>query len=757
MPCPFLQLLSALRARLRRIQRPPFLAGRRLPRPPRWALMALAILLTLSGLGGTALPLAPVAPPFTGVAANPLPENSADLTPNVIYQVTIDRFFDGDPSNNNPAGDTGLYSADHTNWHAYWGGDLVGLTEKLPYIAGLGVGAIWLSPVVENIHTPLYYNDLPLPQAGYDGSWARDDYQIDPHLGTWADFDQLVQSAHTMGIKVIIDFVANNSNPTSGGDQGNLYQDGKLVASYTNDTANWFHHNGTISNANDLYSDEYQSLDDLADLAQENPQVDAYLKGAIQRFLNHGVDGIYLDAVKYMPGGWLRSLNDFVEAQGPHFMVGNWPSVGTSDPLHTAQLRFANTSGIALSDFSMYNAIHNVFIGNADMQELAAAQQEINQDFLWPDDQPLFIDSLDTSRFLSLTPRHDLLHEALAFTLTSPGIPIISYGTEQYLYNTTDGGSAPYNHPMMSSFDTNTPAYQLISRLAQMRQTNPALAYGSIRTLAITHDVYLYERQFFNNSVIVAINRSSTQSATLAALATHLPTGRYSDVLGGQFGGGALLVNPDSTMRSLNLKPGEVAVWQFTAAEPATPQLGNIGPELTHPGDHLVLDGEGFGTLKAGGTVEIGPYTAPVLTWTAHSITVETPNLPGGLYTLRVCPFAEPCSNRLLARIDSGPQVPVTFTVGNVPQTIPSDQVYLTGDVYELGSESVAKTVAIPLLGPHSPIWFVLASVPACQTIHFHFYILHADGTRTDESGPEHTYTTPCSSFSSRETVAWQT
>lgn len=755
---------SSLRARLGALQHvratrlTRLLARRRLPGPARWVLVALVIVLALTGLGASALPLAPVAPPFNGVAANPLPENSADFTPDVVYQVMVDRFFDGIPSNNDPPGDTGLYSADHSNWHAYWGGDLAGLTEKLPYIAGLGTTAIWISPVVDNVHTPLYYNGSPLPQAGYHGYWARDDYQIDPHLGTWADFDRFVQTAHGMGIKIIIDFAANHANPTSGGDLGNLYQDGKLVASYTNDTAGWFHHNGSVFNFDDPYSDEYQNLYDLADLAQENPQVDAYLKGAIKRFLDHGVDGIRMDAVKHIPGpsgGWLRTLNDFVEAQGPHYMVGEWPSVGISDLLHKAQLRFANNSGMALLDFSMYNAMQNVFISDDGMQELAGTQQEINQDFLWPNDQPLFIDNHDNPRFLNQTLRHDLLHEALAFTLTSPGIPIIYYGTEQYLYNNTDGGNDPYNRPMMPGFSTTTPAYQLISRLAHLRHTNPALAYGGIRTLYVDHDLYIYERQFFNNVVIVAINRNDTNTASLDLLATHLPSGRYNDVLGSQFSGGDLLVNPDGSTRRLTLQPSEIAAWQFTAAEPATPELGNVGPELTRPGDQVVLDGEGFGNLKAGSTVEIGAYTAPILGWTAHSITAEVPNLPGGLYTVRVCPFAEPCSNRLLERIDSGPQVPVTFTVGNVPETTPADHVYLTGDAYELGNESVDKNVAIPLLGPNPPVWFVLASAPACRTIHFHFFILHSDGTRTDESGPEHAYTTPCSG-TSFETVAWQ-
>ncbi len=744
---------SGSAARLRRFARVP-----RLSRPLRWTLVILIIVLAVLGLEASAQPLPPSAPPFGGVASNPPPENSVDFKPDVIYQVVVDRFFDGDPSNNDPPGDTGLYSANQSNWHAYWGGDLAGVTQKLPYIAGLGATAIWISPVVDNVHSPLFYNGSPLPNAGYHGYWARDDYQLDPHVGTWADFDRLVQAAHQMGIKIVIDFAANHSNPNSGGDGGNLYQDGKLVANYNNDTDGWFHHNGGILNFDDLYSDEYENLFDLADLAQENPQVDAYLKGAITRFLQHGVDGIRFDAVKHMPGGWLTTVNDMIQAEGPHYLVGEWPSSGIADPLHTSQLRFANTTGMALLDFSMNAAIDNVFETGDSMLELDGTQQHIYQDFLWPLDQPLFIDNHDNPRFLNKQLRHDLLHEALAFTLTAPGIPIIYYGTEQYLFDNTNGGSDPYNRPMMTKFDTTTPAYQLISALGHLRHNNPALAYGSLRTLSLSQDVYVYERQFGKNVVVVALNRSQTEAAPIASLATHLPTGRYRDLLGGQFGGGDLLVGADGSTHSLTLQPSEIATWQFTAAEPGAPLLGSVGPEQTHPGDELILDGEGFGSTAEGGRVEIGSSVAPVQSWTAHSITVQVPQLAGGLYTLRVCPFAEPCSNRLVAQVNSGAQVGVTFTVQGLPELSPADHVYLTGNTVELGNETTDKNMAVgPLIGPILDHFskFLLVSVPACRALSYHFFIVHNDGTQTVEGGPEHTIVVPCTGETSM-TALWQ-
>src|SRR5688572_11037443 len=70
---------------------------------------------------------------------------AADFKREVIYQIITDRFFDGSISNNNPAQSSGLYDSTKTNWRAYWGGDLAGIQQKMSYLAGMGVTAIWIS------------------------------------------------------------------------------------------------------------------------------------------------------------------------------------------------------------------------------------------------------------------------------------------------------------------------------------------------------------------------------------------------------------------------------------------------------------------------------------------------------------------------------------------------------------------------------------------------------------------------------------
>jgi glycosidase len=376
-------------------------------------------------------PSVPVTKTPVATVSSAVTLNRADFKSDVIYQVVLDRFFDGDPKNNDPPGDTGLYDATRTNWKEYWGGDLAGLTQKIPYIAGMGVSAIWLSPVVENVHKLVNGTD-----AGYHGYWARDFYRIDPHLGTWANFDTLVSTAHASGIKVIIDFAANHSNPDNTGEFGSIYKDGVYQAAYNNDPNNWFHHNGTMTNADDQYNAEYYNLADLADFAQENPAVDSYLKGAMQVFLNHHIDGIRLDAVKHMPGptgGWLRTFNDTIEAQGPHYTVGEWSLGDTNDPTYHSAVRFANQSGNAILNFPLYVALDNVYALGHSARELDGMISQEEHDFTWLNDQANFLDNHDKQRFLTLNKSKDALHQGLTVTMAAPGIPIIYYGTEWQL------------------------------------------------------------------------------------------------------------------------------------------------------------------------------------------------------------------------------------------------------------------------------------------------------------------------------------
>ena len=110
-----------------------------------------------------------------------------------IYQIVTDRFFDGNPTNNNLEG-----TYNPSDPEMVHGGDFQGIEQKLDYIKALGATAIWISPVVLNANGEFH---------GYAGI---DFFQVAPHWGGLADLQHMIQSAHARGLLVIDDIVINH-------------------------------------------------------------------------------------------------------------------------------------------------------------------------------------------------------------------------------------------------------------------------------------------------------------------------------------------------------------------------------------------------------------------------------------------------------------------------------------------------------------------------------------------------------------------
>jgi glycosidase len=140
----------------------------------------------------------------------------------VLYFAIPDRFNDGDPTNN--CGDfAGVCVANDTQANVlthgylpgdkgyYHGGDIEGLRQKLPYLEELGISAIWVGPIYANKTVQEDSTNLYGHSSGYHGYWILDFLRVDPHLGTNAQFEQLVDEAHARGIKVFMDIVTNHT------------------------------------------------------------------------------------------------------------------------------------------------------------------------------------------------------------------------------------------------------------------------------------------------------------------------------------------------------------------------------------------------------------------------------------------------------------------------------------------------------------------------------------------------------------------
>jgi glycosidase len=188
-------------------------------------LSTLALLALLFSLA----PLAP--PPALAQPGTPQEPSDAELVrdpirnPNqsrVFYFVMPDRFANGDTSNDFgglPGGSTDADVLRHgfapTRKGYYHGGDLKGLMARLDYLKGLGISAIWMTPMFKN--RPVQANnggvptDLNTASAGYHGYWITDFTQIDPHFGTNAELEQVIDEAHARDMKVFFDIITNHT------------------------------------------------------------------------------------------------------------------------------------------------------------------------------------------------------------------------------------------------------------------------------------------------------------------------------------------------------------------------------------------------------------------------------------------------------------------------------------------------------------------------------------------------------------------
>lgn len=152
---------------------------------------------------------------------NEIEVNKVDATPIVespfvweganLYFLLTDRFNNGDTSN-----DINFDRTKKTGkLRGFEGGDIKGITQKIKegYFSDLGINAIWMTPIVEQIHggtdegTGVTY--------GFHGYWTKDWTAIDPNYGTKEDLHELVSEAHKKGIRILLDAVINHTGPVT--------------------------------------------------------------------------------------------------------------------------------------------------------------------------------------------------------------------------------------------------------------------------------------------------------------------------------------------------------------------------------------------------------------------------------------------------------------------------------------------------------------------------------------------------------------
>jgi alpha-amylase len=344
--------------------------------------------------------------------------SSAFSREDLIYFVLIDRFSDGDSSNN----DFSDYSDNPKDLKHYLGGDLQGIIDQLDYIKGLGTTTLWLSPVVEN------------EPFGYHGYWTKDFYAVNPHFGDMETLKTLVDEAHKRDIKVLLDYIVNHTG----------YQHPWLLDPEKKD---WFHNNGTITNFNDQEQVETYNLAGLPDLNTENPQVKDYIFENVLWWIDQtGVDGLRLDTVRHVPIEFWNEFSHHIKSKYPDFyLLGEvWKnSASLLESYHQVGLD-------GLTNYSLYNGIENTFKLYGDANTLKISLNNENK-FTNPQLNGIFLDNHDVSRLMSRSSKFgdSYLKQGLTFIMTYPAMPIIYYGTEIGL----EGKEDPDNRRLMDFED----------------------------------------------------------------------------------------------------------------------------------------------------------------------------------------------------------------------------------------------------------------------------------------------------------------
>ena len=463
--------------------------------------------------------------------------SEAEFRQEFIYFIIVDRFHDGTADEEERAGTwdrgakAGLLDKTWTQWGKYWGGNLQGVIDRIGYLQALGVTAVWLSPLFEQV------DDMQFDRAPMHGYWTKDFKRINPRflrqgdspsLNQSATLKDLVQALHAAGIKLILDVVCNHSSPDINGSKGVVYDDGVLLADFNNDHNNFYHHNPEITD----WENEYQLINHemcgLATFNERNIAFRNYIKSAIKNWLDVGVDALRVDTLKHMPiWFWQEFCTDIKRHKPDTFLFGEY---GFSKPWEERSVRYANDSGMSILDFGLCDGIRFALSGR-EPGGFHLVEQVLSYDHVYRRANELvtFIDNHDMPRFLSIVADARKLPLALVLLMTLRGVPCLFYGTEQGLHDDTNGGEDPYNRPMMERWDQGGELYRLLAQLAALRRRNRALTMGSHQQRYVSNDLYAYSRHYRDSAVLMAVNQGPATALTLPHCG--LPDGTYRCLL----------------------------------------------------------------------------------------------------------------------------------------------------------------------------------------------------------------------------------
>lgn len=388
-----------------------------------------------------------------------------------IYFMMVDRFNNGDSKNDKDVNTTDL--------QAYNGGDLKGITKRLDYIQDMGFTSILLTPVVDN------------EEDGYHGYWTKDFYKVEEHFGSMADMKELVKEAHKRDMKVILDFVAG-------------YTGSKNPWLFDKQKQGWYQQEQGENEQIQII--EESPLAGLPHLNFENEEVRKFLINNAKWWVQQtDIDGFRLEDMQSVPKDfWGAFVRGVKAVKQDFFFIGD---VSTVDASSVAE--YQNMGIDSFLNISSYKNMTKVF------SQTGQSPNELYKD--WKSDQVVypnpyllgnFLDNQNTKRFTRVALEEKQypptrLRLALAYLFTSPGIPIMYYGTEIAL----DGGDPPDNRRLMD-FKTDADFLKYISKLGELRKQLPSLRRGTFEMVYDKGGMSVFKRTYQEETTIIALNNT---------------------------------------------------------------------------------------------------------------------------------------------------------------------------------------------------------------------------------------------------------
>ena len=631
-----------------------------------------------------------------GMAAQPLSIRAAEgLEGESIYQIMVDRFYDGDPSNNATGEAFRNTENNEEDFRYMHGGDWQGIIDKIDYIKGMGYTAIWISPVADpqlwgvpdknGKQWPTAYHGYNV----YDPNRANRYFGAEDEQASKEKLKELVDVCHKNGIKVILDVVPNHVGDYLQGTGYNAHyiRESSSLKSGTQvqpadpfNVISWYHNLGDIDfdkehphNDSSTAMLENHDLGGLDDIDFDNPEAKKAIFDSIKYWIDYtGADGARVDAAKCMSPKTIHELEEYIGVPtfGENFdmdvdFVSKW--VGDN-----------GESGML--DFPLFQAIVNDFAHgrNFDNTDEISLKTIFNQDGMYGDhvnQMVTFIDNHDRNRFLTEA-GGDIykMKNALAFIYTCRGIPTVFQGTEQNKGNANgrliDGIADTWNRWDMQKkdydgnvvadyFNTNTGTYKLIAKLDCLRKKYVALREGTQREMWSSPHYYAFSRRMDEGKdegqeIICAFNNSN-----------------------------------DTITNTMQIR-AESSIAAGTVLE-------------------NVFDSSDVVTVSGARTVSV--------------------SVPGNSY--KIYKVAE----------DQPEYADVTFTVENAT-TYWGQSVYLSGDCDALGNWDPALAAG-PASCPDYPKWTFSVKLPIGKKIEFKAIMKDESGNVTWESGNNHSYTVP--------------